>query len=156
MASSDVFVCETACYLKDGNLFMRDRDRVVAMLKEIFPEQTDFLCAFRFNVKDKTDDQLGYFWNEPALILHEYLREAGNNFVDKEMSVEYWMVWILQYATFVHAPDGNLLGYPKKRISSMNQKELHWLTEELIRFLVSELNATVRTPEEWKKSKKIK
>lgn len=152
--TDDVDICETKCYLKDGNLFMRNREQTVANLSQVFPEQEDFVCVFRVPVESKTEEQLGYFWNELAVKAHHRFRELGYDFLNKEQTVEYWMKEILQFVQVVDTPTGPVV-YLKERISGMNKKTLHWLTEQFIRFCVSDLELEIQTADRFKKARKI-
>ena len=114
-------------------------------------------CTAQEEYQAKSSQSLGYFWGEIAVRALEGLRQAGYDVSTKEAAIDYILPelpsgrWVTEVKRF---------GKPVKKsaisIGSLGGRELHELTEELIRFIAEWFGIVCGTPEEWKEKRKSK
>ena len=107
-------------------------------------------CTAQEEYQAKSSQALGYFWGEIAVRALEGLRQAGYDVSTKEAAIDYILPelpsgrWVTEVKRF---------GKPVKTsaisIGSLGKKEMHELTDELIRFIAEWFSIACSTPEEY-------
>lgn len=135
--------------VKNGEVFVKSLNTKLREVAYTFKDGEIKFTVEKLG-KEKTSEQMRYFWNEVAVKLFVGLCDLGWRFSSKEAAVEF-MKPRMGFVDSVYNPAGELEAEIPKSMATSKKHEIAKFTEELIQFIVSELNIEIQTPEEWKK-----
>lgn len=114
-------------------------------------------CEAQEEYQIKSSEAMGYFWGELAVKALAGLQASGYDVSKKEAAIDFILPelpsgrWVTEVKRF-----GKAVKTSPISIASLSKKELHELTDELIRFIAEWFNITCGTPEEWKERRLLK